>query len=81
MGGQRALFADTLFMAPTITAILNRTGPEARGSVVSHIDLPNKRIVIFRGKRPPLFETTTGTARKSPLKKRNRPAATCLVLC
>jgi hypothetical protein len=68
-------------MAPTITSILNLMGPEALRSVVSHIDLPNKRMLIFRGKHPPSFGTTTSRPRKSPLKKRNRPAAADLRLC
>jgi len=74
------LLADTLFMAPTITSILSLMEPEALRSVVSHIDLPNKRMPIFRGKHPPSFGTSTSRARKSPLKKRNRPAAGRLAL-
>jgi hypothetical protein len=61
--------------------ILNFMGPQALRSVVSHIDLPNKRTLIFRGKHPPLFWTATTRARKSPLKKRNSPAAAWLALC
>jgi len=67
-------------MAPTITSILSLMEPEALRSVVSRIDLPGKRILIFRGKYPPSFGTTTSTARKSPLKKRNRPAARALAV-
>jgi hypothetical protein len=66
---------DTLFMAPTNTSILNFMGPDALRSATGHIDLPNKRALIFRGKHPPSCGTTTIRARKSPLKKRNRPAA------
>jgi hypothetical protein len=78
---KQVLLADTLFMAPTITSILNLMGPEARRNVVSQIDSPNNRMLIFRGKRPPSFGTTTSRPRKSPLKKRNRPAAAGLRLC
>jgi hypothetical protein len=74
------LLADTLFMAPTITSILILMEPEALRSVVSQIDLPNKRSLIFRGKHRSSFGTTTSGARKSPLKKRNRPAAGRLAL-
>jgi len=54
--------------------------PEALRSVVSQIDLPNKRMLIFRGKHRSSFGATTSRARKSPLKKRNRPAAGGLAL-
>jgi hypothetical protein len=80
IGGQRVLLADNLFMAPTNTSILNFMGPDALSSVASHIDLPTKRALIFRGKHPPSCGTTTIRARKSPLKKRNRPAAAGLRL-
>ena len=74
------LLADTLFMAPTITSNLNFMGPDALRSAAGHIDLPNKRALIFRGKHPPSWGTTPIRACKSPLKKRNRPAAAGLRL-
>ena len=77
---KQVLLADTLFMA-TITSVLNLMEPEAPTSVVGRIDLPNKRMLIFRGKHPPSFGTTTSRPRKSPLKKRTRPAAAGLRLC
>jgi hypothetical protein len=68
-------------MAPIITNILNLIGPEALTSVVSHIDLPNKQTLGFRDKQAVSFAMITRRARKSPLKKSNRPAAASLALC
>ena len=44
------------------------------------LSLANKRMLIFYRKHPLSFRTTMSKARKSPLKKRNPPAAADLRL-